>query len=113
MNNFISTKTITESFEIGNEGDIITHFVIIGNKTYEVIEGEKIREVNRRSFKKLYGITWTDLSKKLKKEYFIEITKGTESIPDYDEHDYGFYYENDHEQLIIDGVWGEEFEIIK
>lgn len=111
--NTIKSKTITQSFEIGTEWDIEKHFVTIGKNTYEVLNDSQLKKINRRTFKKLYGITWTELSKRLKKEYFIEITEGDESLEDYDDHDYGFYYENDHEQLIDDGVWPEEFEIIQ
>ena len=100
--NTIKTKNLDFTFEIGVETEIFKTYALHQNVLYEVIGYKKLRKINKRKSKSIFKHTWAEIKKAIKNEdYFLPIPN-----EDNDEN-YGIYFENDHLQLLDDGVYSE------
>lgn len=111
----VSIEDVRFSFEYGCESDIFNHYILTNdNKIYEVMNnGKECKLIPHKQFKELYGVNFIVLRGRLKKgEYFTPLDSKGSAFTDDTTSDDGIYFENDHEQLVKDGVWATELQII-
>ena len=107
------------AIEVGAEADIDAKILVDGARYYLVKDYENVEEIDAKRIKKITGIGIRELKRRFRDdEYFIMMPKESEfwheSFEELTEEDgIGIYFEKDHEQLVKDGVYAEEMNIIK
>ena len=107
------------AIEVGAEADIDAKILVGGTRYYLIKDYETVEKINAKEVKKIVGIGIRKIKQRFKNnEYFIMMPKASkfwddETMQNLTEEDrIGIYFETDHEQLVKDGVYAEEMNVV-
>ena len=106
----VYSSNIIESFELGDPVNVKDYFFNTHTGCFLVLDDYSVLKVSDEWFRHKYNISFDVLMSTLKTTGFVGVDNFTGvDIDLFDCDCFGFYYENDFQFLLDEGLWGESW----